>query len=275
MTMDQPLPVQRKDLLDEIERIGKFAAAAIGVLYATGLFIQTLYFSELHVRSLELLRLNYVLVGFYYLLFLGLTAGAPNFIKDRARRITLVISLIVYLVLFDPVTAFFLRTVIERIFLSGAPQLTGNFYVNGFSWIVLETLICVIAIPVLSNNLRKIKSFPTLDERAKIYFVIGLFICITFNLALFYRIVFKQVPETMGGGKPVAVEIFLATDTPAPILEHFQGNGFPISDANHFEANLIYTTDAVIFFQETGRQVSKVYEMDRTLVRMIRYVENR
>jgi hypothetical protein len=92
------------EIAQEIETLGKIGAATVGLFYVVGLIIFGAYYSQLHIRSIELFKVRYLFVGFYYAVFLFMHLFLQHrYLKRWWLKVIYLAVLLFLLILLDDV----------------------------------------------------------------------------------------------------------------------------------------------------------------------------
>jgi hypothetical protein len=95
-------PITPADILKHAETIVKLGTAVLGVFYVAGIIVFGAYYSNLHIRSIELFRIRYFFVGFYFCMFLYLFFVFPQFnLKRIWTKILYYAAFILFFILID------------------------------------------------------------------------------------------------------------------------------------------------------------------------------
>src|SRR5262245_20565950 len=73
----------KQSFADKVQLIGKMLGGLLAFTYLVGLMIYTLHLYSMYVRSIELLRIRYIFIGFYFLLFLVIQLAVPFALLKR------------------------------------------------------------------------------------------------------------------------------------------------------------------------------------------------
>lgn len=260
-----------KEIAQDVETMGKWGVAILGALYVIGLVIWDAYFSGLNIRSIELLKVRYLFVGFYFYFFTAAHLLVPHkYIKQRWLRIVYVFIFSFSLVWLDDVFAAYLGNLVNTWLIGKSyfrlpPELA--LYVVGS---LLTLFAAALFLPVAFNiTFRRFKQ----NKFGRVAGLIFLFF-LCFEYGIFAHWLFPNIPEVMGGGKPPVVRLEFSNDAPysvtnnfdvSKVAEYYKGVG-PV-----YYAKLIYVDDSSVFLQEAFWYSKKVYELRREQVELLAY----
>lgn len=259
------------EIPEAIERYSKALVTLAGLLYVIGLVVSVRYYASLHVRSLELLRSQYVLIGVWYFVVLVLHLGIPALLLRRQwlRTLYLLVGLVV-VVLYNHAFSIYLQTLLQRAFgwktyfefgPAEASVLKGNLVVLAVSW-VFALLSAWLGLWLLVKHKSK-------------WGIVLIAYALWLNFGVFADHVFANMPQTIGGGEPPIAQLQFADSVPEHMKEDFdvskqlegnEGNNLP-----WYYARIVYADEHSIFLKPTFWYATDVYEFPRDQVGTLAY----
>lgn len=267
-------PKSIESFANNVETFGKIIAGLLAIFYVAGLILFGLYHSNLHIRSIELLQVRYLFVGFYYFAFMFCHLAVPIWwIKRIWLKILYLLSFLLLVIFLNPIHNTYLSYLIEKA-ASGTSYfefksshisvLNGNLIVLVTSFILAPVALFVA---VYVPKLIKIKQL-------RILFVVLVLFAFGFNYQIFTKNVFPFIPDGIGGGQPPIVHIVFADDVPYEVTSNFdlagQVSGFL---GDYYYGRLVYIDNDSVFLQEPFWYANYVYEIQRKDIIMLEYKE--
>lgn len=267
-------PKSIQDFANTIETFGKIVAGMLAIFYVTGLIILGLYHSGLHVRSIELLQVRYLFVGFYYFAFLFLHIAYPVWwIKSIPLKLIFVFMFLAFVIFLNPIHSTYFGYLADKSALR-----TSYYEFQPLHITILNGNLSALSIGFISTPLAMFL-FVTLSKssNAKIFspilIAIVLFV-LSFNYQIFTKNIFPFIPDGIGGGKSPIVHIVFADSVPYDVTSNFdlvgQVSGFV---GNYYYGQLVYVDNESVFLKEPFWFADTVYEIQRKDIIMLEYAE--
>jgi hypothetical protein len=255
------------EIVDEIEKYGKAAAVAAGVVYAIGLVIHTSYYNHLHIRSFEILRAKYIFVGFYYILFLALQVFVPVFLLKKWYLRALYLMLFVLILFsFNDVDMAYLQYLIEVKWRGGSyfefNKAQSSIVIPNAIFLVLGVVFAPLLLVTQIKN----------EDKEKLASLLLIIVVLPLNWIVFTNDVFPIIPDQFGGGKAAIVKIDFASEVPLTAKigfdVHMPEKYYP---EPQYYGRLIYMDDHSVFLKEANWFSRDVYEFQRDQIKVLRY----
>lgn len=239
-----------------LEGFGKLLVALTAVAYAVGVFITGLYHASLSIRHIEWLQLQYVFIGFAYMIFAYLALVFPlKHISRRGWRITYFFVLGVVCFVNSELTYYIW-------FLVGNPSFVMphdyGFQIVFYFVVALITLAFAVGVFWLSKKFQDdLKNFSLLP--------VGFSLCIlmyTFSVSMFPRI-----PQSLGGGALPTAHVVFAEDAPLEMTVLFdiiRDKPEPVG-FSHYARVLHADGDSIVFVPAPWFSTDAI-EVDRSMV---------
>ncbi len=267
-------PKSIESLSSSIENIGKSIAGLLAVLYIAGLIIFGLYQSALHIRSIELLQLRYVFVGFYYFTFLFLHLAYPVWwIKRIWIKIVYLFFLLFIIIYINPINNVYFNYLLMK-WSSGASY----FEFKPDNITILNNNLILLAGQFLFASgaifvFKKVVKIDGLKKLHHIFIVFPLF-AFFFNYQIFMNNIFYFIPDAIGGGKAPIVHILFNENLPYEVTSNFDlyshVSGYT---KNYHYGQLVYIDDNSVFLKEPFWYTEDVYEINRKDIIMFEYTD--
>lgn len=267
-------PKSIETFANNVEIFGKIIAGLLAIFYVTGLIIFGLYHSNLHIRSIELLQVRYLFVGFYYFAFLFLHLAIPVWwIKRIWLKILYLLGLLFWVIFLNPIHNTYLSYLVEK-----SASGTSYFEFKSTYLSVLHGNLIVLVFSLLLAPIALYVSI-TVPKLAKtINFRLGTIILVlfafSFNYQIFIKNVFPFIPDGIGGGQSPIVHIVFAENVPYEVTSNFdiagQVSGFV---GDYYYGKLVYINNDSVFLQEPFWYAQYVYEIQRKDIIMLEYKE--
>jgi len=259
---------------NNVEIFGKIIAGVLAIFYVAGLIIFGLYHSNLHVRSIELLQVRYLFVGFYYFAFLFLHLAVPVWwIKRIWLKILYLLILLTWVIFLNPIHNTYLSYLVEKS-ASGTSyfQFSSNQLSNlNLNLIVLVMLFLIAPIAVF---IAVIFSKFTKTVNLRWFIVVFVTFAFSFNYQVFAKNVFPFIPDGIGGGQSPIVHIVFADNLPYEVTSNFdlegQVSGFV---GDYYYGKLVYVDNDSVFLKEPFWYAQYVYEVQRKDIILLEYKE--
>lgn len=263
-------PKAVESLANNIEFLGKLGAGLLAIFYVVGLIIFGLYHSALHIRSIELLQIRYLYVGFYYFVFLLLHLILPFWwIKRTWQRLVYLFILLCFVIFLSRVNNLYISYLTSKWFFGVSSlefQRYGDVLINGISLLAAQFLLGLFM--ALSATIFYKK------ENLRYPFILSLLTAIVFNYNIFVRNIFPFIPDAIGGGQPPIVNIVFADNVPRVVTSNFDIVGIvPDYSSDYYLGRLIYMDDNSVFLKEPFWYSNEVYEIQRKDIIMLNYKE--
>ena len=272
-TSEPPLPF--KKFGEKIETYGKIGAGILALFYMAGLIIISFYHSTLHIRSIDLFRVRYLFVGFYFFVFLFLHLFFQyRYLKNWWLKI-------IYFGLFLLILAFW--TDANNYYFSSLFSIwrTGTSYfkfepvqIQIITGNLITTLGSAVVAPISFTFAIFAYNSKIKQKVIRISALFLLFFAIQISYSIFTNYIFPNIPEALGGGKPPIVRITFSDNVPESVKFNFDiSNRVRGYLGSAYYARLVYVDDKSIFLQEAPWYSTWVYELKRDQIEMLRYTE--
>lgn len=266
------------DILKHSETIGKLGTTILGVFYVAGIIVFGAYYSNLHIRSIELFRVRYFFVGFYFCLFLYLFFVFPQFnIKRAWAKILYYIVFVIFFVLIDNAVSVYVNHLLS-VWITGetyfkfTPSQISIIWGRGVITISLSisTLLSYgYSISFFNQASKQIFQEKISSNKAQAYiFLVASFIL---GLSLFINSIFPNIPDALGGGKAPLVSLEFKKTTPYSTTINFDISASSKLEIYPHWARLVYVDSDSLFLQSAFWFSDEVYEVPRDDVELIRY----
>jgi len=223
--------IRRKNWLSDL---GLDAAKLGLLLYVLGLLASSLYYSRFSIATLDLAKMQSILLGIYVVLFyMGLPAAALFCLRKVNSVVVVTIVFIVVLCLADAALAFALAYRARMMTaVAGLMLLLQFFLFVDFTSLWRSILTHRLLIPFVLPPSR-LKSF-----------IFAVLFCFHFS-----QFCFPRIPAFLGGGRPLPVQVFTKTQD-LPSNRFFISKNQPkINSAiDSFSLKLLYETDKDVYF---------------------------
>jgi len=195
-----------KDYLkpDSLFKIGAIITA---ITYALGYLIVTLHLSKYGVTTFEILRLQYIMAGFWFISpFIGVISlplipyATYKLISDPNNRNNNFEKSFSIIIIIVPLLGMIL---LSFIFMRELDAPTIYYLVLSPSYIMLITISLLWRIPKIFSSSSLRKSFKYLLRALSIISISVVF----FHFFVFTLRVYPYIPRSYGGGKPISVKI--------------------------------------------------------------------
>lgn len=180
----------------------------LGLLYFFGLIVNLIYFAQYGISTISLLKLQYILAGFWALFPILLVLFIFSWFTYISRTYNKN-TIVYFVVLLGPI--FLILILIIYLFLIHPPSYTVNSYTkNGIAdTIFLGILISsIIFIPT-----EMIKSYEVLKKYKSIEIIavqsLSIFILFVGYLGSFSYTLYENIPIGYGGGKPEIIQFII------------------------------------------------------------------
>lgn len=265
-------PKSIENFANNIETIGKIAAGLLAVFYVAGLVIFGLYHSKLHIRSIELLQVRYLLVGFYYFAFLFLHLAVPVWwIKRIWQKIIYLFVFLTWVVFFDPINKTYINSIISDKILGSSYYEFRSEYISVLNGSIIMLIISFLIAPIIiffSVNVgKRINS-----EKLSPILIVFILFALSYNYQIFTQNIFPYIPDGIGGGEEPIVHIVFAENVPYEVADNFDLQG-RVSGyvGDYYYGKLVYIDDNSVFLKEPFWYSSDVYEIQRKDIIMLNY----
>ena len=250
------------------------SALLTGFLYFCGMFISFFHLRRLGIFELFSFQIQYILVGFIFVLiliapifiFIVLSAIAGKKTTNVSKFLELsIVSLLagftfIYMLLFFFYGNFEWNWILTR---SGHIVKFGNLYWLLYSWFFYATGKSLI------DDLVKIKRkeiLPSRDLWVPAVFLFALFILFA---TFFANIVYPNIHYSLGGGKPIPADILISEEG-LPIVESLGLT--PETDRNIRNILIIYKTPTMIYILPQRKESVKSIAFPTDIVQGVRFL---
>jgi len=263
-----------ENLASNIEKIGKISAGLLALLYIVGLIIFGLYQNAQHIRSIELFKVRYLLVGFYYLAFLFLHLVFPQWwIKRLWTKIIYWLVLLVIIIFLNNANHTYLTYLINK---SNSGTSYFRFKPGDISILNGDLILLVmmfLSVPwVFGYSIRLAKlAHSRGEQQITILFVLFSFI---YNCNIFTMFIFPYIPDAIGGGQAPIVHIVFDKDVPYEVTTRFDMEGKVLGYSTPwYYGKLVYMDNNSVFLQEPYWYSHNVYEIRRDNIIVLQYTD--
>jgi hypothetical protein len=258
-------------LLGAVERYGKASVTLAGALYVSGLIASIWYYSSFHVRSIELLRTQYILTGVWYWIVLLLHVAVPQFILKRSwQRILYMLFGLAVLLSLQSSFSVYLQTLVQRA-LGSKPY----FEFTAAERSDLKGDMLVVVISYLFAPILFWSGYSLYVNASRKWGALFIVWSLWFNLHLFSGYVFPNTPQTLGGGEPAIVEVYFKEGVSAEAKREFDvSRDLTTYDEPFYVARLVHMDEHTIFFKTPRWFQNDIFEFDRDQIQMLRYRSN-
>jgi hypothetical protein len=264
-------PASIESIAKTLESFGKTGAGILAILYVVGLIIIGLYNSSLHIRSVELFKVKYLFVGFYYFTFLFLHLIFPKWWSKKVTARVLYLLLIFTIIIFlNEVNNRYLVFILEN-------WIYGNSFFD-FKKIDIYAInknFGVLAIVFIFANIIFSTAIKTKKENGESVSSVNFWLitlAVILNYFTFIKFVFPNIPDTIGGGKAPIINIEFSENVPQAITGNFDNSDELGAPFPYYLARLIYKDGDTVFLSGLDWLTDDVFELKSSDIRMIRYI---
>lgn len=267
-------PKSIESFANSIETIGKITAGLLAVFYVVGLVIFGLYHSKLHIRSIELLQVRYLFVGFYYFVFLFLHLAVPVWwIKRVWLKIVYLSIFLIGVVFFNPVNNTYLNFLFSKKILGTSYFEFKSDYFSVLNGNIIVLIISFLIAPILIFASTQITKIIKTEKLRPVLIGFVLF-ALNYNYQIFTNNIFPYIPDGIGGGESPIVHIVFADNVPFEVKDNFDLEG-RVSGfvGDYYYGKLIYIDNDSVFLKEPFWYAKDIYEIQRKDIVMLEYKE--
>lgn len=263
-------PKSVESLANTIEFLGKVIAGLLAIFYVAGLIIFGLYHSALHIRSIELLQVRYLYVGFYYFAFLFLHLALPMWwIKRIWQKIVYLLVILVFTIFLNHVNNIYLSYLVSKLMFGKS-----YFEFKDYSDILNGDLIVLTSQFLLAPVALFFATVTNKAEKLRAVSIVLLLFALGYNYTIFTTNVFPFIPDAIGGGQSPIVNIVFDKNAPNEVTSNFDiGRIFPGYPGKYYFGQLIYMDGNSVFLKEPFWYSNDVYEVQRKDIIMLNYKE--